>query len=235
MPELPPNHTYLVAGCKPWNRRIFDERIRHFPGNWQFVSRPEELTPELLQELQAEKVFFFHWSWIVPASILELCECINFHMADVPYGRGGSPLQNLISRGHRTTKLVALRMVSELDAGPVYLRENLSLEGNAEEIYIRATELSAKMIQRIIEEGLQPVPQEGEALVFKRRSPKESEIPQFDSLEKLYDFLRMLDAEGYPAAFLNYKGFSFQFRRAALYDGRIIADVTIYQNKDALS
>ncbi len=25
-------------------------------------------------------------------------ECVCFHMTDVPYGRGGSPLQNLIIR-----------------------------------------------------------------------------------------------------------------------------------------
>jgi methionyl-tRNA formyltransferase len=37
----------------------------------------------------------------------------------------------------------------------------------------------------------------------------------------------MLDAEGYPRAFLEYAGFRYEFSRAALYDGRIIADVKI--------
>jgi len=55
-------------------------------------------------------------------------------MTYMPYGRGGSPLQNLIVRGYRHTKLTALRMVEEFDAGPVYLKEDLCLEGNAEEI-----------------------------------------------------------------------------------------------------
>jgi methionyl-tRNA formyltransferase len=37
----------------------------------------------------------------------------------------------------------------------------------------------------------------------------------------------MLDAEGYPRAFLEYGGFRLEFSRSALYDGRIVADVKI--------
>jgi methionyl-tRNA formyltransferase len=39
--------------------------------------------------------------------------------------------------------------------------------------------------------------------------------------------IRMLDADGYPRAFLNYSGFRFEFSRSALYDGRVVADVRI--------
>ena len=68
-------------------------------------------------------------------------------MTDLPYGRGGSPLQNLIIRGGKTTKLFAFRMTEEFDARPNYLKRNLSLEGTAREIFIRANYLSAKMIR----------------------------------------------------------------------------------------
>jgi len=37
----------------------------------------------------------------------------------------------------------------------------------------------------------------------------------------------MLDAEGYPRAFIDHAGFRFEFSRAALYDGKVMADVTI--------
>ena len=117
-------------------------------------------------------------------------------MTDVPYGRGGSPLQNLIIRGHSHTKLTALRMTDDFDAGPIYLKENLSLEGNAEEIYIRATYLAARMIKHIIRKRSKPTPQTGKVIIFQRRRPEQSEIPQLPTLEALYDFIRMLDAEG---------------------------------------
>jgi methionyl-tRNA formyltransferase len=218
---------YLVIGSKSWNRRVFYQVINHLPGNWIWIESSEKLSTDEVQSLNPRYIFFLHWSWKVPDELINNFECICFHMADVPYGRGGSPLQNLIVRGHQTTKLTALRMTHEFDAGPIYLKEDLSLLGNAEEIYIRATQLSAKMIERIINEQPKPVPQTGEVTVFKRRKPKESEIAQVDSLQKLYDFIRMLDAEGYPKAFLQHEGFRYEFSRIALYDGRLVADVCI--------
>ncbi|MGH2542460.1 MAG: methionyl-tRNA formyltransferase, partial [Ardenticatenaceae bacterium] len=115
----------------------------------------------------------------------------------------------------------------DFDAGPVYLKEDLSLEGSAEEIYIRASYLSATMIKRIVDERIEPEPQSGEPVIFKRRKPSESRISELISLHTLHDFIRMLDAEGYPRAFLEHKGFRYEFSRAAIYDGRIAADVTI--------
>ncbi len=218
---------YLVAGCKSWHRRVFDEVLSRLAGDWHYVGDREELSLAYIREVRPRYVFFLHWSWKVPVEILEEVECVCFHMTDVPYGRGGSPLQNLIIRGHRETRLTALRMTSELDAGPVYLKRSLSLEGGAEEIYLRASALSADMIQQIARDEMHPSPQTGVAVNFKRRKPEESQIAKLDSLEQLHDFIRMLDAKGYPRAFLSHDGYRFEFSRSALYDGRIVADVLI--------
>lgn len=226
------NIIYLVAGSKPWSCRVFDEVISKYPGRWCFIGDYNQLTPDEVDSLRPHYIFFLHWSWKVPEEIVRKYECVCFHMTDVPYGRGGSPLQNLIIRGHKHTKLTALKMVEEFDAGPVYLKEDLCLEsGSAEEIYIRATYKSAEMIKSIISEKIAPVPQEGEPVIFQRRRLEDSLMPNIESLHGLYDFIRMLDAEGYPKAFIQSKGFRFEFSRAALYDGRIEASVII--TKDA--
>ena len=62
---------------------------------------------------------------------------------------------------------------------------------------------------------------------FRRRKPEESEITKLDSLDRLHDFIRMLDAEGYPRAFLSHAGYRFEFSRSALYEGQVVADVKI--------
>ncbi len=219
--------TYIVAATKPWNRRVFETVIRRYPGKWIFVDERERLTPAFVRSLEPRWIFFLHWSWRVPEEITKQFECVCFHMTDVPFGRGGSPLQNLIMRGLRETRLSALKMVRDMDAGPVYLKEPLSLEGGAEEIYVRAARLAADMIARILRERPVPVEQSGDPVVFARRTPGQSEIPTKLSLDGLYDFIRMLDAEGYPRAFLVHRGFRFEIRRASLYDGRIQAEVTI--------
>jgi len=99
-------------------------------------------------------------------------------MTDVPFGRGGSPLQNLIVRGLRETKFTALRMSGEFDAGPVYMKEVMPLEGGAEEIYLRASRLSGEMIERIIRLEPKPAEQKGEAKIAAMES-YESEARKF--------------------------------------------------------
>jgi len=216
---------YIVCGNRPWIRPIFTEAIDSLPGEWVYVDCPKELEKALEREPDPRYVFFLHWSWIVPKSITDRYECVCFHMTDVPYGRGGSPLQNLIERGHRETVLTALRMVRDLDAGPVYMKDSLSLAGTAEEVYLRATRVAVSMIRRIVHSQPSPTPQVGEPVVFNRRAPDQSRLPEVETLDDLYDFIRMLDAEGYPHAFLRHGRFVLEFRRAALYADRVQADV----------
>lgn len=226
------NNSFLVAGSKPWSRRVFKEVISKYPGKWRYIGSKDELKSDFLDEINPELIFFLHWSWKVPLGVINKYRCICFHMTDVPYGRGGSPLQNLIIRGHRKTKLTAMLMTEDFDAGPVYFKEDLCLEGNAEEIFIRASYLSAELILRIISEKPEPKAQSGNAVIFKRRQPHESRIPDLSALQELHDFIRMLDSEGYPKAFLEYKGFQYEFSRAVLYNGRIVADVNIRPIED---
>jgi methionyl-tRNA formyltransferase len=218
---------YIVAGCRPWSRQVFDETIGRLPGHWDFVGTKAELTTDFVRHAPPRYIFFLHWSWIVPDEIIDNHECVCFHMTDVPYGRGGSPLQNLIVRGHRTTKLTALRMTKAIDAGPVYGKEELALDGSAGEIYLRANRLAARMIERLIRDQPKPVPQSGEPVIFKRRQPDDSRIPATESLDQLYDFIRMLDADGYPQAFLEHAGVRYEFSKASIKDGQLTAMVAM--------
>ena len=222
---------YLVIGCRSWNRNLFDEVIRKDEGDWHFIGSRKELTLAKVRAIDPRFIFFLHWSWKVPDEIVDGFECVCFHMTDVPYGRGGSPLQNLIVRGHQDTMVTALRMTHEFDAGPVYFKEPLTLEGRAQDIYIRAGETAARMIARIIQAEIVPVPQTGDVVTFKRRQPEDSDIAQIPSLSKLYDHIRMLDAEDYPLAFLESGAFRFEFSRAVQHPDRIVAEVSITQVK----
>ena len=170
--------TYIVAASRQWNILEFSRRVPDFPGRWLLVSEPTSFSIDLVRSLRPRYVFFPHWSWKVPDDILAATECVCFHMTDVPFGRGGSPLQNLIVRGHTETRLSALRMVSEPDAGPVYMKRDLSLHGAAHEIFARCTSAVFDMIGEITTEQAEPIPQTGTPVVFRRRRPSESRLPR---------------------------------------------------------
>lgn len=150
----------------------------------------------------------------------------------MPFGRGGSPIQNLIARGIYETRITALRCVEEMDAGPIYLKKPLYLYGAAEEIFLRASIIIENMIVELLENAPEPKPQEGKAVVFKRRKPAESNLAAAHTLEQVFDHIRMLDAEGYPNAFLQYGPFILEFTRASMKTGRIVADVQISLSKN---
>lgn len=220
-------NNYIVAAIGHWNQGAFEEKSNLISGNWFFAATPDDLSNLLTSGISPKYIFFLHWRWIVPKIITDEYECVCFHMTDVPFGRGGSPLQNLIVRGYRDTVLTALQMNDGLDAGPVYMKKPFSLEGSAREIYERVTNLSWDMIPQIISNQPIPEKQVGNVTEFKRRVAEDSEIPSLLSLEKIYDYIRMLDADGYPKAFLDVNGYKLIFEDAKLNNDELTASVTI--------
>lgn len=213
----------VVATVKSWNVENFDRiRQRLTDYNWQLITDKNDLTYGALHARDPKFVFLPHWSWIIPREIVDSFPCLVFHMTDLPFGRGGSPLQNLLVRGIYRTKVSALRASAELDAGPVYMKENLDIsEGNADEILRRASDLSFSMMERILRENPEPKPQQGKVVKFERRTPSQSEIPAGLSVRQLYDYIRMLDGEGYPRAFLNIGSSRLELSQAH-YNGRYL-------------
>lgn len=224
----------LILSEKKWNRNLLCNLQKALPYyNYYLIDDKNDFTLNRLVEVNPIKIFIPHWSYIIPPEIYERYECVVFHMTDLPYGRGGSPLQNLIGRKFEITKMSAFRVVKELDAGPIYMKEPLLLVGTAEEIFIKANKIIEKMIFKILSDDISPVPQEGSPTLFKRRKPEESNMESLTEIEEIYDYIRMVDADGYPHAFIEKGDFRYEFTRASLKsDGSIIADVKIFKKND---
>jgi methionyl-tRNA formyltransferase len=237
--EMPKNaagkmRAIVIASTKAWNRKLADE-LKETLTDWRVcaISEKEGLAFEYLSGIDPEFVFFPHWSWIIPKEIYENFKCIAFHMTDLPFGRGGSPLQNLIAEGITETKITAFAVGSEIDAGDIYLKFPLSLYGTAEEIYMRCAEIIFhEMIPYILKMRPIPIPQAGPVFFFSRRTPDMSRLPEDQTIEKCFDFIRMLDAEGYPRAFLRYGRFLLRFGRPKRTNDGILADVLIEEATD---
>lgn len=221
----------IIVSNKEWHKKYTDEIASRTGFAVIYIDEKEKVNKAYLEQFSPRYIFFPHWSYIIPAEVYDNFECVVFHMTDLPFGRGGSPLQNLVERGIYETQLSALRCCMDLDGGDIYLKRPLSLWGAAEEIYLRTAELTKEMIIEIIKENPVPVMQAGEPAYFKRRKPEQSNIKNLESLIKIFDYIRMLDAEGYPHAFLETETLRLEFERASLKDGFIKADVKISLKK----
>lgn len=191
------------------------------------ITKKEGLILKKIEKFSPDYIFFIHWAYKIPSEIYDNYKCIVFHMTDLPFGRGGSPLQNLIVRGFKNTKLSAIKVVENFDAGDIYLKNNLSLSGTADQIFLRADKIIKKMIDQIILKNIKPFPQKGPITIFKRRIPAESNIINLGNLEEVYNYIRMLDGDGYPKAFLEINNLKLEFYNANFKSNKIESYVRI--------
>lgn len=63
---------YIVAGSKPWNRRVFEEVINKLPGKWRVLSSPQGLTLDSVKRINPRYIFSLHWSWKVLDEIITI-------------------------------------------------------------------------------------------------------------------------------------------------------------------
>lgn len=220
-------NNYVIATIKPWNVSNSKKLTERFPNDTFYVINDKEcLNTDYLKSIHPRFIFFPHWSWIIPKEIYEKYECVVFHMTDLPFGRGGSPLQNLLSRGIYETRISAIKVTGGLDTGPVYMKEPVDISnGNADEILKKISGIVfERMIPRFLIEDLVPVKQTGIPVVFKRRTSDQSRIPDGLTQRQLYDFIRMLDGEGYPAAYLEMDNGKIYYRNARIVGNILYAD-----------
>ena len=101
------NLKIVIATIKSWNinNALNFKKKNSKKYNILLITKKEDLTYTSIKGFDHIYIFFIHWSWLIPKEIYENYECIVFHMTDLPFGRGGSPLQNLIEKRICKTKI----------------------------------------------------------------------------------------------------------------------------------
>lgn len=218
----------ILLSSNPIYLKTFNNLNRRTNQKWVYIDNKDDLKSQITNYKKINKIFVPHWSFKIPESIYNKYEVILFHMTDLPFGRGGSPLQNLIKLGYNKTKVSSIRVTDGIDEGPIYLKRSLSLEGTAEQIFNRTSSIITNMIIKINENKLVPKPQSGKPIYFKRRTPDQSRISDINSIKEIYDHIRMLDCEGYPKAFLEFEKYRFEFENVRFKnEENLVANVNI--------
>ena len=161
-------------------------------------------------------MFFTNWNSFVKNEIHENFNCVVFHNAPSPYGRGGSLIKDLILEGFDKTPVCAIKMTRELDAGLIYESSHVSLAGLLKEIFSRLNVAINDLIVEITENNPSAIPQRGEPHVFTKLTIEDNEIPMGLKLEEFYNRIRMIDNEDYPNIFITYDKIKIEFSSAKI-------------------
>ena len=148
-------------------RGISLEKPKALRGNSPIADRLRELAPDLGVVVA--------YGRILPAEILRIPRLgfVNVHASLLPKYRGASPIQAALLAGDRQTGVVTMKVVEELDAGPIYLEREIEIADreDAGSLSQRIAAAGAQLLEETIaglERGtLRARPQEGTPIICR--------------------------------------------------------------------
>ncbi|MEA3493461.1 MAG: formyltransferase family protein [Candidatus Margulisiibacteriota bacterium] len=145
---------------------------------------------------------------IIPQSILDRNKHnLVVHESDLPSGKGWSPLTWQIIEGKNRVPIVLFGANADVDSGDIYLKDEIVFEGH--ELIGELREKQGKKTVELVCRFFKDYPdnvrkkQEGSESFYPRRGPRDSELPIDVPLKDLFNRLRVVDNDRYPAFFSN--------------------------------
>src|ERR1700730_3844488 len=117
---------------------------------------------ELFTSHQADAAIVVAYGRILPPAFLSAQRhgCINVHFSLLPKLRGAAPVNWAIVEGEKETGVTTMRIVEELDAGPVLLQRATKIgeRETAPELMKRLANIGAELLSATLKglEGIQP-------------------------------------------------------------------------------
>jgi methionyl-tRNA formyltransferase len=114
--------------------------------------------------LDAETIVLVAFGRLISRELLERHLWLNAHPSLLPRWRGAAPVERALIAGDTETGVTVIRLVEELDAGPVAAQERLPIapDDDAGAVYDRAAPLAADLLERVLPAPVfEPQPSEG--------------------------------------------------------------------------
>ena len=181
---------------------------------------------KFIKELNADLAIVVAYGQIIPKEFLELTKkgFINIHGSLLPAWRGAAPIQRAIMNLDKEIGISIMKIVEELDSGPVSNIYKFKLDNNynAQEISEKLSLLAADKILNNIDDILEDkekfIEQDhSKATYAKKIDKKEGQIDWQDEAQKIIGKINGLFPS--PGAFFNYNGERYKILKAITGNG----------------
>lgn len=124
---------------------------------------------EQLNSYQADAAVLVAYGKILPQSIIDIFPAgiINIHPSLLPLHRGPTPIERVVLDGSTETGVSLIRLVHDMDAGPIFAQQTVSLTGDetkqalADSLLSLGSEMLIEHLPAILSGTLDPTPQTG--------------------------------------------------------------------------
>jgi methionyl-tRNA formyltransferase len=157
------------------------------------VLQPETLEPGL--DFGAATVVAVAYGLIVPEAVLAERHWLNVHPSLLPLWRGAAPIERALMAGDAETGVTIIKLVQELDAGPIAAQERFPVgrEDDAGAVYARAAACAAQLLDAVLAD---PAPQyreqEGDATYAAKITKEDRRLDLARPASELVDRVRAL-------------------------------------------
>ena len=144
------------------------------------ILQPENLndqdTISAISKMKIDLLVVVAYGKILPDWVLEYPKfgCLNIHFSLLPKWRGAAPIQKAIANGDKLSGISFMKIVNELDAGPIYERFNVDIEDNdffqAEEKLLETSLMHiSSVINEIVANNKQPEEQNSKEVTYAEK------------------------------------------------------------------
>jgi len=158
-------------------RKLHESPIKEFAiEHGLTVHQPGKIKTSEAKELfaahQADVAIVVAYGKILPNEFLSAPArgCINVHFSLLPKYRGAAPVNWAIVNGEEQTGVTTMRIVEELDAGPILLQKATQIDADetAPEVMSRLAEIGADLLSETLRnlDDIAPKPQESKEATF---------------------------------------------------------------------
>jgi methionyl-tRNA formyltransferase len=155
------------------------------------VRQPER--PAEVGELGVDVVVAVAYGALIPDELLDQALWLNVHPSLLPRWRGAAPIERAIMAGDEETGVSIIRLVAELDAGPIgaQTRFPIAPDDDAGAVFERAAAVTPDLVDAALDsEDFRP--QEGEVTYAEKIRAADRELDWSRPAEELHNRIRAL-------------------------------------------
>jgi len=134
---------------------------------------------ESLEEtLDESTIVLAAYGRLIPGELLDRHLWLNVHPSLLPRWRGAAPVERALMAGDAETGVTVIKLVEELDAGPIAAQQRFPIEpeDDAGAIYDRAVSVASSLLERVLP-APSFVPQPSEGVTYAEKiGPEDREL-----------------------------------------------------------
>jgi methionyl-tRNA formyltransferase len=202
----------MIVHAKSWLTKMHVERFMRV---FQKYAKAGDIIVSDKPEIGGDVLFALHYPALIPDGFFSLHKNnIVIHGADLPKGRGRSPIHWQIEQGINVITLTLFEMGSGVDNGSVYLKSTLRLDGNELLPVIRNKVIKEElnMVDTFLSQWpMKSIEQQGEPSYYPKRTKENQKLDIDKTIAEQFDKIRVADNEEYPLWF-EHRGATYEFK-----------------------